>query len=455
MAKESKYEIEKEMLEHLIEHPEELEHRHPSEIAKLIKSIHQHEGREAFIEYLRRLPEEYLGEVLLELPEYLKDEALEELSVKKLVEAVDELDSDDAVDLLQDIAELDEDKEKEVFAKLDDEDIEDIKKLQVYGEDQAGSLMQTELFSVKLDDNVKESIDRLKKLKKEVGLDNINGFFLVDEFNYLLGWIPLEDVITFDYDKTYRDYLKEEYKRVKHLKASDSVDDVVKYFTDYDLSVLPITDDDGKLIGRITSDDIYDLIEDRATEQMYKMAGVDDDSEEEREIGAITKKRAIWLGVNLITAILASFVIGFFDETIQSFVALAVLMPIVASMGGNAGTQTLTVIVRQLALEELSWSEAKGAILREVAVSLLNGLIFAVVMGVIAYFWFDNYKLGAVIAAAMIINLFFAGLFGAAIPLVLRRLGIDPAVASSVLLTTVTDVVGFFAFLGLAKMVLL
>ncbi|HGZ71354.1 MAG TPA: magnesium transporter [Nitratifractor sp.] len=454
MAKESKYEMKKEMLEHLLEHPEELEHRHPSEIAKLIKKVYHNDGHEAFIAYLRRLPEEYLGEVLLELPEHLKDDALEELSVAKLVEAVDELDSDDAADLLQDIAELDSQKEQEVFAKLDEEDVEDIKKLQLYSDDHAGSLMQTELFSARLDESVGESIERLKKLKEE-GLDNLNGVFLVDEFNYLIGWIPLEDVITFDFAKSYRDHLKEEYKRVKYLKASDTIDDVIKYFTDYDLSVLPLTDDDGKLIGRITSDDIYDLIEDRATEQMYKMAGVDDETEDDREIGTITKKRAVWLGVNLVTAILASFVIGLFDQTIQSFVALAVLMPIVASMGGNAGTQTLTVMVRQLALEELNWSEAKSMVIREIAVSLLNGLIFAFVMGVIAYFWFHNYKLGFVIAAAMVINLLFAGLFGATIPLLLRRVGIDPAVASSVLLTTVTDVVGFFAFLGLARVILL
>ncbi len=455
MAQESKYEMQKEMLDHLIANPDEFEHRHPSEIAKIVKKIYHNEGTELFIEYLRKIPEEFLGELLLELPDYLRDDALEELSVKKLVEAVDELDSDDAVDLLQDIAELDSSKEQEVFSKLDEDDIEDIKKLQLYNEEQAGSIMQTELFSAKLDDKVKDSINHFKMLKEEHGLDNINGVFLVDEFNYLIGWIPLEDVITFDFKKSFRDYLKEEYKRVKYLKASDTIDNVVKYFTDYDLSVLPITDDDGKLIGRITSDDIYDIIEDRATEQMYKMAGVDDETEEDREVTTITKKRAIWLGVNLLTAILASFVIGLFDQTIQSFVALAVLMPIVASMGGNAGTQTLTVMVRQLALQELSWSEAKTAIFREIAVSLLNGLIFAVVMGFVAYFWFHNYKLGIVIAAAMVINLLFAGIFGATIPLLLKRLGVDPAIASSVLLTTVTDVVGFFAFLGLARVILL
>ncbi len=454
MPAELNYQAQKELLESLISNKEEFEHRHPSDIAKILKEVYHQDDFETFLSYLRKIPEEHLGEVLLELPEHLKDDALEALSVQKLADVVDELDSDDAADLIQDIAELDSQKEKEVLSNLDDEDVEDIKKLQLYEEDVAGSLMQTELFSAKLDEKIGDSIKRLKKLKED-GLDNIYMVFLVDEFGYLIGSVPLEDVITFDFDKTYRNYLKENYKRVISLKATDATDDVVKNFEDYDLIVLPIVDIDGKLIGRITSDDIYDIIEERATEQIYKMAGVDDETEDDREVGTITKKRAVWLGINLITAILASLVIGLFDETIKAYVALAVLMPIVASMGGNAGTQSLTVMVRQLALQEINWHEAKAAIFREVAVSLLNGLIFAIVMGLVAYAWFGDYKLGIVIGSAMVINLLFAGLFGATIPLILKRLGIDPAVASSVLLTTVTDIVGFFAFLGLAKVILL
>jgi len=455
MPTELSYQAQKEMLESLITNPEEFKHRHASDIAKILKEIYHEDGFESFLEYLRKIPEEYLGEVLLELPEHLKDDALEELSVKKLADVVDELDSDDAADLIQDIAEIDSQKEQEVLSKLDDEDVEDIKKLQLYEEDQAGSLMQTELFSAQLDENIGKSIERLKELKEKHGLDNVYQVFLVDEFGYLIGAIPLEDVITFDFNKTYRDYLKESYKRVISLKATDSIDDVVKNFEDYDLVVMPITDLDGKLLGRITSDDIYDIIEERATEQIYKMAGVDDETEDDREVGTITKKRAIWLAINLVTAIAASLVIGLFDETIQSYVALAVLMPIVASMGGNAGTQSLTVMVRQLALQEINWHESKSAVIREVVVSLLNGLIFAVIMALVAYLWFHNYKLGIVIGAAMIINLLFAGFFGAVIPLILKKVGVDPAVASSVLLTTVTDIVGFFAFLGLAKVILL
>jgi magnesium transporter len=442
-------------LARLLEHPEELEHYHASDLARLFRDLYHEEGREAFLRYLRRIPEEQLGELLLELPEHLKDEALEALSAQKLSEAVDELDSDDAADLIQDLQELDEEKERQVLSNLDDEDVREIRALSNYDEEQAGSLMQTELFSAQLDERIGEAIERLKRLKREDGLENIHQVFLVDKFGFLVGAMPLEDVITFDFDKTFRDYLSEQHKLVPAVKATDPVDEVVKLFEDYDLVVLPVTDEKGKLIGRITYDDIVDVIEERATDQIYKMAGVDEESEEERDIGIITKKRAVWLGVNLVTAILASLVIGLFDETIKAYVALAVLMPIVASMGGNAGTQSLTVMVRQLALGEIGWHEAKGAVMREVTVSLLNGLIFAVVMGLIALFWFHDARLGLVIGLAMVINLIFAGLFGALIPLGLKRVGVDPAVASSVLLTTVTDVVGFFAFLGLAKMILL
>ncbi len=209
------------------------------------------------------------------------------------------------------------------------------------------------------------------------------------------------------------------------------------------------------LIGRITSDDIIDVIEENATEQMYQLAGVNEDYEHEDKISETAQKRAIWLCLNLGTAILASLVIGYFEETLRAYVALAILMPIVASMGGNAGTQTLTVMVRQLALGDIDLENAKEAVQKEVLISLLNGFIFAILMGVIAYFWFDTALLGLVIGLSMIINLFSAGFFGASIPLLLKRFDIDPALGSTVLLTTVTDIVGFFSFLMLAKVILL
>ena len=221
------------------------------------------------------------------------------------------------------------------------------------------------------------------------------------------------------------------------------------------MGVVPVIDLNGKLIGRITSDDIYDIIEERATGQLYHLAGVNDEAEQEESLFHIGKHRAYWLAINLVTAIAASVVIGLFDTTIQSLVALAVLMPIVASMGGNAGTQTLTVTVRQMALGDISSDDAKKTIKKEVYLSLMNGTIFAVAIGIIAWVWFSMPMLGVVIAASMVINLITAGFFGSLIPLLLQKADIDPAVGSSVLLTTVTDIVGFFSFLGLAKLILL
>jgi magnesium transporter len=442
------------LLETLLKTPEAFDHHHAHELARILRQIYHEEGPEDFLNYVLQIPEEYLGEILLELPEHLKDEALNALSVPKLIDVVDELDSDDAVDLMQDIEEIDEAKEQEILSRLDEEDIEDIERLKNYEDDEAGSLMQTELFGAQLDETIADAVHRLRHLKAEGELDNVYQVFIVDTFGFLIGGVSFEELITFDFEKKFRDYFEEGHKLIQSIHATDSVDEVIKRFEDYDLIVLPVIDGRGKLIGRITSDDIYDIIEERATDQIYKMAGVNDEVEEDKDIKTITYKRATWLAVNLLTAILASIVIGWFDQTIQAYVALAVLMPIVASMGGNAGTQSLTIMVRQIALGEQGWSEAKGAIRQEVIVSLFNGLIFAIAMGAIAMVWFSDMRLGMVIALAMIINLLFAGFFGAIIPLGLKHVGIDPAVASSVLLTTVTDVVGFFAFLGLATVIL-
>jgi magnesium transporter len=439
------------LLDELILKPEGFEEYHENEIAKILKEIYSQEGKEAFLGYMRTIPEEHLGDVLLELPENIKDEAIHELSVDQLIEIVDELDSDDAADLMQDIEDIDKAKEREVLSNLGDDDIERLKK---YEDDEAGAWMQTELFSSELDEKITASIDRLKLLRDEENLDNIHQVFIIDKFSILIGVIQLEDLITFDFQKSYREYFDKTHKMIQSVKASDSIDDVIKIFEDYDLVVLPVIDYQGKLVGRITSDDVYDIIEERATDQIYKMAGVDDETEEDKDILSITKKRGTWLGVNLITAILASFVIALFDDTLREFVALAILMPIVASMGGNAGTQSLTIMVRQIALGDMGWSDAKESIRQEIIVSLLNGIIFAILMGIIAFLWFDNGKLGLVIGMAMVINLLVAGFFGASIPLFLKQVGADPAIASSVLLTTVTDVVGFFAFLGLATIIL-
>ncbi|MEA3372555.1 MAG: magnesium transporter [Campylobacterota bacterium] len=426
---------------------------HPFEIAYLLKKVYKKEGKETFLETIQKIPQDILGDVLLELSEKRRDEAIEYLSSKELAQALEGLESDDATDLVNDIDDFDESKSEEVIAQLDVEDREDIDKLRRYEENQAGAWMQTELFDASLDETVQQSVDRLKRLKEEGELENVHQAFIVNDHRRLITAIPLEDLILYDFSRSYRELI--ESKEFRSVEAATDIEEVATMFEQYDLSVLPVVDWQGKLVGRITSDDIYDVIEERATEQIYNLAGVDDEAELEEELMGVFKKRSYWLFLNLITAIAASAVIAMFDETLAAFIPLAILMPIVASMGGNAGTQTLTVMVRKMALGEIDYDNSRQALFKEITVSLLNGLVFALLMGIIAFVWFSMPLLGLVIAMAMIINMLVAGFFGSAIPLMLKRMDIDPAIGSTVLLTTATDVFGFFTFLGLAQLIML
>ncbi|QKF82824.1 magnesium transporter [Halarcobacter ebronensis] len=447
--------------ENAIKNPHELLERlnelHPSDIAYSLKKIEK-ESEDDFYYVLKEIPDEILGEVILELPDNLREDVYTLLPSQRLSDVVYELDSDDATDIIQEIEEVDEEKAKEVFEGLEEEDKHEINWLKRYHEDEAGSYMQTELFSANINETISDSIKRLKEGKESDELENIHQVYIVNNEKKLIASILLEDLIIFDFEKTYEQIINEhEENRFKPFVVHDKdhIDEVAKQVEKYDLNVVPVVGYQGILVGRITSDDILDVIEENATEQMYQLAGVNDDFEHEDNLLNTAKKRALWLFLNLGTAILASLVIGMFDKTIEAFVALAILMPIVASMGGNAGTQTLAVTVRQLALGEIDFDNSKDAIKKEVFISLANGFIFAIIIGIIAWFWFNTALLGLVIALSMIINLFSAGFFGASIPLVLKKMDIDPAIGSTVLLTTVTDIVGFFSFLMLAKLILL
>ncbi len=426
---------------------------HPSELAKILKELDDSD----FSEAIKLIPKDIIGDVALALPDRYFDDVVENLSVDELSKAVSELESDDQLEFMQELEEVDEDVASKVFETLDDEDKEEIETLQKYDEDEAGAYMQLEVFVAYQNEVVQDVIKRFAKLRKEHELENIQNLFIVDEHKKLLYTVGLDDLLIFDFSKTIEENIEQSEESFEPIVAHDKEDikAVVDYFKEYDLSVIPVVDSTGTLLGRITSDDIYDIINEHATEQMYNLAGVDDEAEEDEDVFKAGKKRGTWLGINLLTAIAASLVIGLFQDTIDSMVALAVLMPIVASMGGNAGTQTLTVVVRQLALGEISSKDALRIIKKEIVISLMNGFIFALVMGAIAWGWFHIPLLGVVIGLSMIINLFMAGFFGATIPLALRALKIDPAIGSTVILTTVTDVVGFFSFLGLAKYILL
>jgi len=426
---------------------------HPSEIANILRGMDDKE----FSEAIKLVPKELVGDVALALPDRYFDDVVENLSVDELSQAVSELESDDQLEFMQELEDVDESVASQVFETLDEDDKKEIETLQKYDENEAGAYMQLEVFTDHADEIVQDVIKRFAKLRKENELENVQNLFIVDNNNKLLYTVGLDDLLIFDFTKTIRENIKESEDSFEPIKAYDREDikEVVELFKQYDVSVMPVVNEAGILLGRITSDDIYDIINEHATEQMYNLAGVDDEAEEDEDILKAGKTRAYWLGINLLTAIAASLVIGMFQDTINSMVALAVLMPIVASMGGNAGTQTLTVVVRQLALGEISQGDAFRSIKKEVAIALMNGLLFAVVMGTIAWIWFDLPMLGVVIGLSMIINLFMAGFFGTVIPLALKWLKIDPAIGSTVILTTVTDVVGFFSFLGLAKIILL
>jgi magnesium transporter len=426
------------------------------DISKILKDIKK-KDEELFAAYIKKIPNDILGDVILELPDYYIRDILDGLSQEEVVDVVNELESDDAAELIQEIEEIDEQKAKDILDALDSEDAEDIKRISKYEDEQAGAYMQTELFSASLDEQIQVAVDRLREDKEQGYIENVHQVFVVGRHNRLICAIALEDLILLSFKKTFRDVIDQFPDKYvpKYVHDDEDIDEVARMFEEYDLNVVPVVDYHGRLIGRITSDDILDVMQESATEQIYNLAGVDDEAELEEGLFQAGKTRAIWLLINLGTAILASLVIGLFDETIQSYVALAILMPIVASMGGNAGTQSLTVVVRQLALGEIELNNAKEAIFKEVVLSLANGAIFALIVGIVAYLWFSNHLIGIVIALSMLINLFSAGFFGAVIPLLLKRFDIDPAVGSTVLLTTVTDIVGFFSFLGLAKVMII
>jgi magnesium transporter len=426
---------------------------YPSEIANLLKDLND----KSFAQAVRAIPKELIADVALELPDRYFEDVLESFTPKQIAISVSELESDDQTDFIQELEEHDEHMAKEVFAELAKEDQDDILELKQYEEDEAGAYMQIEVYTAGLEQNVHEVIKDFAELRRKDELENIHYLFVTDNDKILCYGIGLDNLLVFDFDKTLRENIEEFPEKFKPICSNvhDDISDVVQKFQEYDLNSMPIVGKDGQLVGRITSDDIYDIINEQATDQMYHLAGVDDDAEEDDDIFKAGKARAIWLAVNLLTAIAASVVIGLFEETLQSIVALAILMPIVASMGGNAGTQSLTVVVRQLALGDIAKHDAFRTIRKEVLLSLVNGLFFAIIMGVIASLWFDKGLLGVVIALSMLINLLFAGFFGSMVPLFLKRIDVDPAIGSTVILTTVTDIVGFFSFLGLATLILI
>ncbi len=382
------------------------------------------------------------GEVIQELPDNVRVQLLHEMDSTELAEMTEELETDNVADILQ---QLPDQVIQEVLAAMSTQNRQRVETVLSYDEDTAGGLMNIDTITVRPDLTLDVV---LRYLRRHEELPNSTySLIVVNRRDIFLGILPIPKLLTSDPNMTVREIMDTDVIAIHH-STKDS--EVANAFEREDWVMAPVVDDDGKLLGRITVDDVVDVIREGADHSLMSLAGLDDDSDTFASVRKTSPRRAIWLGINLLTAIIASSVINIFQDTIDKVVALAVLMPIVASMGGVAGSQTLTVVIRGIALGHISRGNLSWLLSREFQVGLINGLIWALIMGGIAAVWFDDKIIAFIIAAAMIINLIFAALAGALLPVVLKSMKIDPALAGGVALTTITDVVGFFAFLGLA-----
>lgn len=411
---------------------------HASDIGKVLSELEDEEAVELF----KLLTPEAASEVLLEIDERLRKTLIAAITPDKLIAVVDEMETDDAADV---ISELPIEDAKQVLDGIGKEDSLAVQKLLVYPEDTAGGKMQAELVSVSEEATVEEAIEAVRKRSKDI--EHIANVFVVDASNRLTGVVSLDKLILAGPDV-----------KIKNIASPDPIkvrtdidqEEVAKLFRKYDLVAMPVVDYEGRLVGRITVDDVVDVIEEEIFEDFYRVAGL---NLEERVLDPAARSiwmRAPWLLINLATAFLAASVVKVFEGTIEKLVVLAVLMPIVAGMGGNAATQTITVVVRGLALGELSMKDARWVLFKEATVGLANGFLTGLVATVVSYLLGANIMVGVLLFLAMTANLFIAGLSGAFIPIVLKWFKVDPAISATVFVTTCTDIGGFFSFLGLA-----
>jgi magnesium transporter len=414
----------------------------PAEIASLLETL-AHEQR--LIVWGLVDPEDD-GEVLVHVDDEVRESLISDMDPDELVAAAETLDVDDLADLIEDLPDHLVD---EVLKSMDRENRDRVEQVLSYPEDTAGRLMDPDLVTVRADVSV-DVVLRYLRMRGDLP-SNTNHLYIVSRRNQYLGRVPLATLVTSGPDAAINELMNTD---VAPLPVDMTARDVASEFADHDLISAPVVDDNNVLLGRITVDDVIDIIREQAEQDVKALSSLSNDEELFSPIKLATPRRAIWLGINLLTAFLAAWVIGQFEATLEQVVALAVLMPIVASMGGIAGTQTSTLIIRGIALGQVG-GNVDRLFFKEVAVSLLNGLLWALVVGVVAWLWFDLVMIGVVIAAAMVINLVAAALAGVAVPLLLKRFDIDPALAGSVVVTTVTDCVGFFAFLGLGTLLLL
>ena len=416
---------------------------HPAEVASLLESLPPAQ-REVVWDLV---DPELEGDVLVELNEEVRADLIREMDADELVAAAEGLEVDDLADLLR---ELPETVNQRVLRSMDSQDRERLKSVLACDEDTAGGLMNTDTVSVRPDVTL-ETVLRYLRMRGDIP-QRTDSLFVVNRHDRYLGALDVTRLISEDPERTVAEVM---HADLAGIAPGTPAREVASLFENRDLLSAAVVSPEGRLLGRITVDDVVDVIRDEADHSVMRMAGLDEDADMFAGVVQSARRRGLWLGVNLATAFLAAWVVGLFENTIENIVALAVLMPIVASMGGVAATQTLTLIVRGLALGQVERANARWLLTKEVAVAILNGLAWATVVAGVAFLWYRSWKIAGVIFAAMVVNLFAAALAGVIVPLVLKRVGVDPAVAGGVVVTTVTDVVGFASLLGLGTLVLL
>lgn len=421
----------------------ELRGMHPAEIAHLLEAL-PIEQREVVWDLVQV---DLDGDVLLEVNDDVRASLIREMDDQELVAATEGLETDDLADFLTN---LPEDVIEQVLQAMDQQRRERLEAVMYYPEDSAGGLMNTDTITVRAD----ISLDVVQRYLRRIGEipETTDQLIVINRRGKYLGVINLTDLLIRQPDTSVAEIMVREHDGIP---ASMPAAEVARLFERRDLVTAPVVDEEGYLLGRITIDDVVDVIRDEAEHSLMSRVGLSEDDDMFAPVFTSSRRRTIWLGINLITALLASWVIGQFDATIEKLVALAILMPIVASMGGIAGNQTLTLVIRGIALGQISRSNARRLLNKELLVGALNGIIWALIVSAVVVLWFGDIMLGVIIACAMLINLVVAALSGALIPLILKHYGIDPALAGGVVLTTVTDVIGFLAFLGLATLTLI
>jgi magnesium transporter len=417
---------------------------HPSEIARLLESLTP--GKRKIIWQLVDQDDE--GDVLKELVEDVRQNLIGEMDATELIAATQDMELDDLADLLVDLPET---VTEQVITALDRQDQIRLESVMSYDEDTAGGLTNPRIISVRRGITIEVLMRYLKRLNKLP--EHTNYIYIVNRNDEYLGALKLVDLFLEDKNKPIETIMDES---VKAMLADVDVKQVAIDFQNLDLISMPVIDEKNRLLGQITVDDVVDVIQDQVNSEIFNMAGLDDEDDIFAPVILSTKRRAVWLGMNLITAFVVAGAIGLFQEILQQIVILAVLMPIVASMGGVAGNQTLILVIRGIAMGKIQRSNARKLLVKESSVALLNGLTWSIVVSVLAVVLFQTtWAIGLIVGAAMLLNIFASAIAGVAIPFLLKKMGIDPALAGGVLMITLTDVLGFVTFLGLATLFLL